>query len=358
MSDQTRKVKIIGAGSIGNHLAQACRRHSWDVTIIDRDSEALRRTREELYPSRYGAWDEAIKLYTATDEPRGGFDVIFIGTPPDVRLGVATRLLAEEPKVLQLEKPLFPPITQGFEDFETFRQELARHPTVSVVTGYDHVLGEAVEKTIEVARTGGGIKTIEVCFREHWQGIFAAHPWLSGPTNSYLGYWQRGGGASGEHSHALNFWQHLARELGCGRVFEVSAEMQMVDEGGAQYDEVCLLNLRTESGFVGNVAQDVVTRPTLKRALVVTDEGTVEWVYNWQKDVDRVVVSWTGEEIKISRKRPDDFYREICRVDKILRGERVEQSPISLSRGLETMAVLRAAHLSHHSRNTVMVRYL
>lgn len=357
MRDQTRKVKIIGAGSIGNHLAQACRRHGWEVAIVDRDSEALRRMREEIYPSRYGEWDKAIKLHTVDDEPRGGFDVIFIGTPPDVRLGIATRLLAEEPKVLQFEKPLFPPTTKGFEDFEAFRQELVRYPTVSVVTGYDHVLGEAVEKTIEVARTGGKIRTIEVCFREHWQGIFAAHPWLSGPTNSYLGYWQRGGGASGEHSHALNLWQHLARELGCGRVFEVSAEMQMVNEGGAQYDEVCLLNLRTESGFVGNVAQDVVTRPTLKRALVITDKGTVEWMYNWQKDVDRVFVSWTGEEMKISRKRPDDFYREICHVDKILHGKRVEQSPISLSYGLETMAVLRAAHLAYHSRNTVMVRY-
>lgn len=358
MQNNTRRVKIIGAGSIGNHLAQACRRHGWEVTVVDRDAHALRRMKEEIYPSRYGQWDESIELFTTRDEPRGGFDVIFIGTPPDVRLGIATRLLAEEPKVLQFEKPLFPPTTKGFEGFETFRQELMRHPATSVVTGYDHVLGEAVERAIEVARTGGKIRTIEVCFREHWQGIFSAHPWLSGPTSSYLGYWQRGGGASGEHSHALNLWQHLAHELGCGQVFEVSAEMQMVNEDGAEYDEVCLLNLRTVSGFVGNVAQDVVTSPTLKRALIVTDKGTVEWVYNWQKDTDRVLVSWTGEELKVYRKRPDDFYREICHIDEILKGMQAEQSPISLSRGLETMTVLRAAHLSHHARNAVMVRHL
>ncbi len=31
----------------------------------------------------------------------------------------------------------------------------------------------------------------------------AAHPWLAGPQDSYLGFWRRGGGASGEHSHAI-----------------------------------------------------------------------------------------------------------------------------------------------------------
>ena len=51
------KVKIIGAGSIGNHLAQACRRVGWDVAVVDRDPEALQRMKHILYPSRYGRWD-------------------------------------------------------------------------------------------------------------------------------------------------------------------------------------------------------------------------------------------------------------------------------------------------------------
>ena len=57
----------------------------------------------------------------------------------------------------------------------------------------------------------GEIKTIDVNFREHWGGIFAAHPWLSGPKDSYLGFWERGGGAIGEHSHAkFNLWQYFS----------------------------------------------------------------------------------------------------------------------------------------------------
>ena len=33
------KVKIYGAGSIGNHLAYACRSKGWDVTLCDIDTE-------------------------------------------------------------------------------------------------------------------------------------------------------------------------------------------------------------------------------------------------------------------------------------------------------------------------------
>jgi 3-hydroxyacyl-CoA dehydrogenase len=37
------KVKIYGAGSIGNHLAHACRTKGWDVTLCDKDPEVIKR---------------------------------------------------------------------------------------------------------------------------------------------------------------------------------------------------------------------------------------------------------------------------------------------------------------------------
>ena len=37
----TLKVKILGAGSIGNHLAHASRKMDWFVDICDIDSDAL-----------------------------------------------------------------------------------------------------------------------------------------------------------------------------------------------------------------------------------------------------------------------------------------------------------------------------
>ncbi|KKT61437.1 MAG: Dehydrogenase-like protein, partial [Candidatus Giovannonibacteria bacterium GW2011_GWA2_44_26] len=99
------KVKVIGAGSIGNHLTQASRRMGWDVVVVDADPKALERMKNEIYPQRYGKWDESIKLYTPDKEPKGGFDIIMIGTPPDVRMKLALEALKENPKLLHLEKP-------------------------------------------------------------------------------------------------------------------------------------------------------------------------------------------------------------------------------------------------------------
>mgnify|MGYP001181333344 CR=1 FL=1 len=51
---------VISAGSIGNHLAYACRQKNWNVSIYDIDKSALKRMKEMIYPSRYGNWDSEI----------------------------------------------------------------------------------------------------------------------------------------------------------------------------------------------------------------------------------------------------------------------------------------------------------
>ena len=50
---QTVRTKIIGAGSIGNHLAQASRRAGWSVEVVDTDTVALRRMKEDIYPPSF-----------------------------------------------------------------------------------------------------------------------------------------------------------------------------------------------------------------------------------------------------------------------------------------------------------------
>src|SRR3989338_4276473 len=112
----TIKAKVFGAGSIGNHLTQACRRAGWEVCVVDNDANALNRMKEEIYPKRYGAWDDGIKLYKTGEDPKGGYDVILIGTPPDAHLKIGLHVLKEEaPKVLQMEKPLCSPTLEGLK---------------------------------------------------------------------------------------------------------------------------------------------------------------------------------------------------------------------------------------------------
>lgn len=341
------KIKIIGAGSIGNHLAQAARRMGWDVTVVDRDSEALRRMREEIYPKRYGAWDEAIRLFTSAEEPKGGFDIIAIGTPPDVHMKLALAALDERPKVLQIEKPLCTPSLEGLKEFE---QKLRMLPSTAVVVGYDHAVGASVGEVIRLLREGiiGNVETVDVEFREHWQGIFGAHPWLKGPKDTYLGFWNRGGGAAGEHSHALHLWHLFAGVAGLGRPTKVGTMMEIKKTDGAEYDSVASFSLITDQGKVGRVVQDVVTFPTKKWAKIQGIDGFVEWIGNGHPKGD--IVRWgkrggeTSEKV-FEKTRPDDFHREMLHIANILTGKiKAESSPLSLGSATQVMRVVATAH--------------
>jgi predicted dehydrogenase len=329
----------------------------WEVTVCDVSPAALERMKQQIFPSRYERWDESIRLYLNQDAPVGGFDYIFIGTPPEFHLPLALQSLEENPAAVIVEKPVCPPSLALAQELWESSQERGTR----VYVGYDHVVGKATQKAEELISSGelGEIQTLDVEFREHWGGIFAAHPWLDGPADSYLGFWEKGGGASGEHSHAINLWQHFAHHVGAGRVLEVDARLRYVNEGPAYYDDLCLLNLRTEQGLVGRVVQDVVTKPHRKRARIQGTEGAIEWICNYNPEGDAVRLLRPGkpdEILPFPKRRPDDFIRELEHIEADLRTPG-GGSGIGLERGLDTMLVVAAAHRSEQEGRRIRLEY-
>lgn len=347
-------VCIYGAGSIGNHLANGCRGKGWDVTICDVDQKALDRTRSDIYPSRYGKWDDGIKLCTPDRVPATPFDIAIVGTPPDTHAKIAETVLSgKAPRILLIEKPLATPDLKGCAGL----QSKADRAGTKVLVGYNHVLTPNTKHAEKLIRDGivGKPLTMTVRWLEHWGGIFGAHPWLKGPSDTYLGFSARGGGACGEHSHGINIWQHFARVLGAGPTSEVSAVMQHSTEGGAAYDQVCQVSLRAQKGLTGFVVQDVVTKPPVKTLRIQGDAGFIEWYANYDKANDAVLWgdgSGATETKLFPKKRPDDFKPEIDEMEGMLAG-RITESAISLRNGLETMTAIAAAYESDRVRRTV-----
>jgi len=351
-------IRIIGAGSIGNHLANAARSRGWQVTLTDVDAAALVRARDSIYPGRYGAWDDAIVLKDSREAFGDPADVVFIGTPPDSHMTIALETLERvRPRALLIEKPLAGPGLEGCKKL----YDVVRKSGIFAAVGYNHCLGKNTERAELAIRSGilGNLQTISARTREHWKGIFSAHPWLSGPAESYLGFSARGGGATGEHSHAINIWQHFAHIANAGRVSEVSAALDMVKQNGADYDQLALLTLKTEHGLVGDVIQDVVTQPAEKSARLQGSGGFVEWRVNHLPGNDAVFSGQTDGAVQqelIEKKRPDDFKAEIDHLARVLNGE-ISQSPISLERGLDTMMVIAAAFKSHGLGRRVTINW-
>ena len=355
------KVKIYGAGSIGNHLAHACRSLQWDVLICDKDAQALERTKSDIYPARYGRWDDAIRLCTIDQLPKEKFDLVIIGTPPDSHIPIALEVLkSETPKIILIEKPLCGPGLEGASELLA----LSKEKNVFVGIGYNHTLTQNTREATQILNQNsiGKPLSITAVTREHWKGIFSAHPWLRGPQDTYLGFSSRGGGATGEHSHAINIFQHFTNVLKLGRIVEVTANLNHVKTDEVSYDEIAFLTLKTEKGLMGNVTQDVITEPSLKQLRIQGSAGFLEWQVNFNSGVDRVSFQLEGnsktQEKLISKTRSDDFKGEIIHIGELLGGTiKPEDSPISLERGLETMMVICATFISDELKRTVKINY-
>lgn len=282
------KVNIFGAGSIGNHLTYAFRNKGWHVTLSDIDPKALERTKNEIYKSRYGSWDDAIKLADSREILEQPADVVFIGTPPHTHMQIALSILKKfSPKILLIEKPLCGPDLDQCQEF----YEAIKAQNVTALVGYNHTLAKSAALMEEQLASGalGSVETISCRTREHWGGIFKAHPWLNGPQDTYLGFYEKGGGAIGEHSHGINLWQHFSHVVGKGRIVEVNATLDIHEKDGCKYDKLGIASFKTEEGLVGDLIQDVVTNPPEKLARVQGSDGFVEMRINYNADGDAVI---------------------------------------------------------------------
>ncbi len=177
------RVKVFGAGSIGNHLGHACRGLGWAVTLCDIDAPARRRTRDAIYPARYGAWDDEIRLAAVDEMAKEPFDVVIVGTPPDTHIPIAIEQLeAAAPAVLFIEKPLCPPDLDCCDAL----QRAAANTGTFVGVGYNHTLtrNTVLAERWLAANPIGEPLTLQAMTREHWGGSFRAHPWLAGPHDT------------------------------------------------------------------------------------------------------------------------------------------------------------------------------
>jgi len=354
----TTTVKVIGAGSIGNHLAHGCRKMGWDVTIVDLSPEALERTKDTIYPSRYGAWDTGITLANPTDVEADSFDIVIVGTPPATHLGVATaELSGTPPKLLLIEKPLSHPDPEAVNSFLAVA---SRSPT-RVLVGYNQRHKPNTQKFLEVAREAslGALTGLSSHMLESWDGILKAHFWMNSEKDSYLAFTDQGGGALLEHSHALNLFLYFAKELGHGSVTEVDASIEWVAHESGRYDRDTRLSLTLESGLIGEVRQDLHTWPAKKEAVATFENGRLVWTMGDSSDAVSLFAAdgTVMETWDFPKTRPDDFRGEISHLEDLLQNPDLPSS-LGLAQGLAVMEVALAAMESSDSGSVARVSKL
>jgi predicted dehydrogenase len=343
------KVRIVGAGSIGNHLAHCFVNSNFAVEITDKDDQALIRMKNQIYPSRYNKWDDRIKIIKSSDDLNYICDVLVIGTPPNTHLEVALeQLKLSTPKIILIEKPISHPDLFLLEELEN----KTINKDIRILVGYNHRLTKNTLIATQIVKDKrvGEIISITSQTRESWNGIMKAHPWLNGPQDSYLSSYLKGGGALYEHSHALNLLQYFIEISDCEEIVSVQATMDIVRENKLNYDRFSFLSLVNKQNKVFHVIQDVVTNPPLKELRI---NGTIgDLIWRTSQNLDEVILfNHDGEifdQYKIEKTRVDDFLAEVMHITELLSGV-ITESPLDYKHAITTMKIIAAAFESNSS---------
>ena len=117
--------------------------------------------------------------------------------------------------------------------------------------------------------------------------------------------------------------------------------------------------LETETGLKGRLVQDTLTNPPIKEAIVGCKKGNVVWRSCGHKGYDEVTINSLNESEnyynKINKTRPEDFILELKHINKCINSN--ETSPLELSRVIETVNIISAAHLSAKKGKKIEIDY-
>ena len=311
------KARIFGAGSIGNHLSNALRKLNYAVEVIDIDKNALIRMKEDIYPTRYGSWDENIELKQQPSE--NIVDLEIIGTPPDTHAEILIqRINQNKSRYWLVEKPFTTPSKKEISELEN----IIKAQKDNIFVGYNHSISPAFLELISDLESSEEPTKISCSWTEHWGGIFNAHPWLNGPNDSYLGFKNRGGGALMEHSHGLHLLI-LLFDIYKLEIKNINSTILM--DKSLNYDKKTYLSFEfKESEIPSFYTTDVITNEVNKSLNIETKNEAYTVIFGSENgNYDTYIKKNNFIEItkKYKKNRADDFIQEMKLIDNFLKND-------------------------------------
>ncbi len=344
-----KNVLIFGSGSIGNHMAYACRKNSMNVYVTDNNNNALKRMKEKIYPKRYGFWDDKIKLIKIENVVSLVifFDLIIIGTPPDTHIPIYNFCKKKlKYKKILIEKPLSNYLEKNLNSFQSkIKKDM-------VFCGYNHSISPSFKFFLTKLNKNKNIKKIYVNWCEAWDGILNAHFWMKNPYDSYLGDVKKGGGALQEHSHGLHIMLLLLKELNINlNNIKIGASSIFESNGKKKYD--IFSNI---TGFhkriYFNYNTDLFTFPAEKKITIICSNRKYEWICNFKKNVDLVKITSNEKNIyfkKFAKTRSSEFENEIKHILKIKTLSQKNDSNLNPKYAINTLRLIKKILKNEHN---------
>lgn len=338
-SSSDKTALVVGAGSVGAHLSRSLAKAGWFVTVIDTSNLAIRRFSEDLYPGRYGELPLNIRACQAKElNPEQTFDALIVGTPPDTHIAVLREHTTRVKRFVSIQKPLTTYRKSEIRELEQFEKSSG----VTFLAGFNHrvSLSALTFWSLIPSLFSEQRVAIEAYWLESWAGIMKAHPWLSSPGDTYLGFTSRGGGSLFEHSHGLDLALLADQVLGLGTMTKFSSEAKLITEVDMHYDQEISIMAEYSNGSTLRVRQDVVTWPAKKKLKIVSEDWTATLDVGSPERI--LVLSREGKiEFKAtySKSREEDFDAEARQFEMLMGGFDPNKLLSSLSHGLRTSKI-------------------
>ena len=336
------KIKVIGSGSAGNHIAYAFRNLSNSITMTDKDLKSLKISKREIYQNRYKNWNKNISLKLENLD-NDNYDLIIISSPPNTHLKLLKKNIKNS-NLFMIEKPLCEPNLKSINEFEKL---VEMHKNKIFLCGYNHRLFPSTQKIIEIIKKNKlrkNIHTIEVNFKENTSGFLKAHKWFNSLADSYLSKTVLGGGSLLEHSHALNLGQFLLDD-NLKQIKMLKSNINFLKSKNEYYDYDTKLDFMSGSKLI-RIQQNFTTLPVEKNIRVLGKDFDIELIYNYKNNDDKIIyIDKKSKKIKnfhFKKTRADDFLYEAVFLKKVFLNKN-KNNILSIQNALNTMKLILSA---------------
>ena len=303
-------VLIFGCGSIGAHHANASRRLGYEVLITDTNKKQFIFFKNKLYPGRYKQWDRKIKFinYEEVYKLQINFNLIIVGTSPINHIPVLLKCY----KKLNFNKILVEkPLCIYNQDHNVLKKILNDK---RVYCGFNHTLSESVNfifKTLKRKQLGR-IKSVKITWKEDFENVMKAHPWVKSLSDSYLSNTEAGGGGLHEYSHAAHLLMNIKEILFRKSQINIDSKIVFKKIKKTYYDYISNLAFKIKDCSF-ELKINTLANPDIKEILLVGDNGSLLWSRVMSNATEKVKICIDKRLITKSFKvaRPDDFTNQI-----------------------------------------------
>lgn len=339
-------ILIFGAGSIGNHFANACTSLNYNVYVTDISSHALKRMKTIVYPKRYGKWNKKIKLLLYdklfNNKTLPTYDLVIIGTPPKTHYNLLIEISKNLSfKKLMIEKPFS---VYGENNNHKYLNKISKDKYIFV--GYNHSISKSFlyfEGLLKKIKKNS-INHIAVNWREGWTGILNAHFWLKNEFSSYLGRLKDGGGSMHEHSHGIHFLVCFEKIFNFKLKSKFSSFLNFKRKSkNVFYDNYANINWKVKNYSI-NYTTDLILEPADKSLKVYTKDKKYELIINDKKKYDTIKVTNLKTGVisikKFKKERATDFINEIKHIIDVRNKKLYDKSFIKFENGIRVQQII------------------